>query len=308
MIRALATALVLSALCGCSFLGTQEEAKAPPPDVAKAPAQPSDAAPAQTDPGLAGYERPVAWDMNRLMPLCPRCNQEVKLRSTICSRCYGRFRWHDLPADDSPRGAFDRLKLAEIYDDYTTFQECVCAADLKSVMSSLGNAVATRREVLLEPQVIDETIDGDKAKLTIVQRGRQVTLNLVREGGRWKFSLKTLQEDVFTQKAASRVTAIARAIERYRSERGRLPGAATWIRDLREKDGQGRPFYSFNGMLYASHKDERRGGMVEDLADPWWGEYVYRPGVSAGHRDFLFYSKGPNGRDDGGSGDDILPK
>lgn len=294
-------ALALSAICGCSFLGTPKGGEAPPPE----PAKPSAAPP--PDPGLGAYERPVAWDMNRLMPLCPRCDHEVKLRSTICSRCYGKFRWHDLPVDDSPRGAFDLLKLAEVYNDYQTFQQCVCEADLKSVMSSLGHAVETGREVLLEPQVLAEEVDGEKAKLTIVQRGRQVTLHLVREGGRWKFSLRTLQEDVFEEKAGARVTAIAKAIERFRSERGRLPDASTWIRELRERDSKGRPYYTFNGMMYASHKDERRGN-VEDLADPWWGEYVYRPGASDGRRDFLLYSKGPNGRDDGGSGDDILPR
>ncbi|GEM_PF-5451068 len=307
MIRTFTTALVLSALCGCSILGTPDNGKAPPPDVAKAPSPPADAAAPPSDGGLGGYDRPVAWDMNRLMPLCPRCNHEVQLRSTICSRCYGRYRWHDLPVDDSPRGAFARLKLAEVYNDYETFQECVCQSDLKAVMNSLGNAVEAGREVLLEPQVIDEAVDGDEAKLTIVQRGQQVTLNLVREGGKWKLSLRALQEDVFTGKAGSRATAIARAIERYRQERGRLPNAPTWIRELRERDAKGKPYYDFNGMMYASHGGGQRGD-VEGLADPWWGEYVYRPGSSDGRRDFLLYSKGPNGRDDDGSGDDILPK
>ncbi len=307
MIRTLTTALVLSALCGCSFLGTSDGGKAPPRDVAKAPAPPAEAAAPPAEDGLGAYERPVAWDMSHLTPLCPRCNHEVQLRSTICSRCYGRYRWHDLPVDDSPRGAFARLKLAEVYNDYETFQSCVCQSDLKAVMNSVGSALETGREVLLEPQVIDEEVDGNQAKLKIVQRGQQVTLNLVREGGAWKFSLRSLQEDVFAEKAAARVTGIARAIERYRSERGRLPEASTWIRDLRGKDGRGKPYYSFNGMMYASHGDGQRG-TVEDLADPWWGDYVYRPGSSDGRRDFLLYSKGPNGRDDGGSGDDILPK
>lgn len=303
MIRTLTTALVLSALCGCSFLGTQGDGKAPPPDLAKAPSAPAP----PSDGGLGALERPVAWDMNRLMPLCPRCNHEVQLRSTICSRCYGRFGWRDLPVDDSPRGAFARLKLAEVYNDYETFQECVSRSDLKAVMNSVGNAVEMGRQALLEPQVIDEEVDGEEARLTIVQRGQQVTLNLVREGGKWKFSLRSLQEDVFEEKAGARVTAIAKAIERYRADRRRLPNASTWIRELRERDAKGRPFYDFNGMMYASHGDVQRGD-VEDLADPWWGEYVYRPGSSDGRRDFLLYSKGPNGHDDGGSGDDILPK
>ncbi len=306
MIRAFTTALALSALCGCSFLGSSNDGGGPPA-VEKAPAPPSAGAPGISDAGLAAYERPVSWDMNRLMPLCPSCNHEVRLRSTVCARCYTHFAWHDLPVDDSPRGAFDRLKLAEVYNDLQTFQECVCQSDLESVMGSLGHAVEAGRDVLLEPQVIDESVDDDRATLTIIQRGTRVTLNLVREGGTWKFSLRTLQEDAFEEKAASRITAIARAIERFRGERGRLPQAATWIRELREKDAKGRPFYTFNGMMYASEdRGQRRG--VEELADPWWGEYVYRPGSSDGRRDFLLYSKGPNGNDDGGSGDDILPK
>jgi len=314
MNRFIATALAASALCGCSFLSPQPAGQAPPKDVAKAPGPP--AAAANAPAGAA--TRFVAWDMDLLMPRCPHCNAEVRMHSTTCPKCYEEFRWHDIPTEDTPRGAFDRLKLAEIYNDYECFRTCVCSSDVEAIENTLKRASTEGRDTLLEPQVVDERVDGDRAQITVVQRGQRATLDLVREGGSWKVSLHSLRQEALADGMRLRVTQLAKAIDRWAADHGKLPTVETWIRDLHGRDAKGRPYFNFNGFLDSrtlargadprdAHDSEQRV-VRDDLADPWWGEFVYRPGVSDGQRGYLLYCKGPNAQDDGGSVDDITPK
>lgn len=302
---------IFSGLCGCSFFSPQSAE--PPKDVARAPEAPTASAP-RTAAGNLAY---VTWDMNQLMPCCPGCNTEVRLHSTTCPRCYTDFRWHDMPAEDTPRGAFDRLKLAEIYNDTQAFRACVCMSDIEGVENALKRASTEGRETLLEPQVVDERVDGDRAQITVVQHGQRATLDLVREGGAWKISLHSLRQEALSDGMRLRVTQLAKAIERWEADHGAPPSAETWIRDLHGRDAKGRPYFNFNGFLDSRTlaagsdphaRDAEQHVVSDELADPWWGGFVYRPGVSDGRRDFLLYSKGPNALDDGGSGDDILPK
>lgn len=93
--------------------------------------------------------------------------------------------------------------------------------------------------------------------------------------------------------AEAEENAIVVAMERYRRERGELPSEKGWLASLsgprRDKAG---PYYS---------PDPRRVKNGEFL-DPWGRPYVYQR-TNDGAR---VISVGPNGRDEGGAGDDVV--
>ena len=106
-------------------------------------------------------------------------------------------------------------------------------------------------------------------------------------------------------KAKSTIAGIETAIAMYNGDFGNYPasGNDTLVKALAEDpndpDWQG-PYMEFK-------QDELSGGQ---LLDPWGKPYVYTSvnGGSPQHRtrSYDLYSLGPNGADDGGTGDDII--
>jgi hypothetical protein len=99
------------------------------------------------------------------------------------------------------------------------------------------------------------------------------------------------------------VSQLAGAIQEYERETKKLPGAgnAGLVAALQSKQKDGKSEY------YAFSRETLVNGAA---IDPWGRPLVYRPaekGKGKRGKTFEVYSMGPNGKDDGGEGDDIAP-
>jgi len=88
------------------------------------------------------------------------------------------------------------------------------------------------------------------------------------------------------------VSSVAGAIEAYQRDTKKYPPANGLVAALQGKAKNGKPYHEFG-------KDEVSGGQV---VDPWGHPMIYKPG---GKKGFELYSVGPDGKDNGGQGDDI---
>ena len=106
-------------------------------------------------------------------------------------------------------------------------------------------------------------------------------------------------------KAKSTIAGIETAIAMYNGDFGNYPasGNDTLVKALAEDPGDP----DWQGPYMEFKQDELSGGQ---LLDPWGKPYVYTSvnGGSPQHRtrSYDLYSLGPNGADDGGTGDDII--
>lgn len=106
-------------------------------------------------------------------------------------------------------------------------------------------------------------------------------------------------------KAKSTIAALETAIAMYNGDFGKYPtsGNANLVKALAEDPGDP----DWQGPYMEFKQDELSGG---ELLDPWGKPYVYTSitGGSPQHRtrSYDLYSLGPNGAEDGGTGDDIV--
>ena len=106
-------------------------------------------------------------------------------------------------------------------------------------------------------------------------------------------------------KAKSTIASLDTAIAMYASDLGTYPptGNAALIKALQE----GSDDVDWQGPYMEFKQDELKGGV---LVDSWGNPYVYVSveGGSPTHRlkSYDLFSKGPNGVDDEGTGDDIF--
>ena len=106
-------------------------------------------------------------------------------------------------------------------------------------------------------------------------------------------------------KAKSTISALETAIAMYNGDLGEYPKSdnANLVQALSEDPGS----TAWQGPYMEFKQDELSNG---ELMDPWGKPYVYTSinGGSPEHRQHSFdlYSLGPNGKDDGGTGDDII--
>ena len=105
-------------------------------------------------------------------------------------------------------------------------------------------------------------------------------------------------------KAKSMIASLETAISMYESDLGVYPptGNEALVSGLQEDPGD----VHWSGPYMEFKQDDLQGG---ELIDPWGNPYVYTSvnGGAPQHRERSFdvYSYGPNGQDDGGTGDDI---
>jgi general secretion pathway protein G len=89
----------------------------------------------------------------------------------------------------------------------------------------------------------------------------------------------------------SRLDVIGAALEAFKGAKGRYPTADEGLDAVERDSNDGGPFI-------------RPGA---PLRDAWHRPFVYRPRPDGSARPVILYSLGPNGRDDGGRGDDVTP-
>ena len=105
-------------------------------------------------------------------------------------------------------------------------------------------------------------------------------------------------------KAKTTISAIETAISMYQGDLGAYPpsGNEGLVSALQDDPND----VNWDGPYMEFKQDDLDGGQ---LMDPWGNPYVYVSvnGGSPAHRErsFDLYSYGPNGQDDGGTGDDI---
>ena len=105
-------------------------------------------------------------------------------------------------------------------------------------------------------------------------------------------------------KAKTTISALETAISMYQSDMGDYPltGNESLVSALQDDPGK----VNWDGPYMEFKQDELKDGQ---LIDPWGQPYVYVSvnGGSPEHRNrsYDLYSYGPNGQDDGGTGDDI---
>ncbi|MBI3321563.1 MAG: type II secretion system protein GspG [Candidatus Omnitrophica bacterium] len=105
-------------------------------------------------------------------------------------------------------------------------------------------------------------------------------------------------------KAKTTISALETAIVMYQGDMGAYPptGNAALVGSLQNDPGD----VDWNGPYMEFKQDELKGG---ELLDPWGKPYGYLSvnGGAPEHRtrSFDLYSFGPNGVDDGGTGDDL---
>jgi len=90
------------------------------------------------------------------------------------------------------------------------------------------------------------------------------------------------------------VSGIAQAISAYERDTKKYPPAGSLVQALSAKGKNGKAYYEFP-------KDQVSGGQP---VDPWGHPLIYKVGGKKG-KAFELYSVGPDGKDDGSSGDDI---
>jgi len=106
-------------------------------------------------------------------------------------------------------------------------------------------------------------------------------------------------------KAKTTIAALETAIAMYESDMGGYPatGTAALVAALQEDPGD----IDWDGPYMEFKQDELEGG---ELVDPWGNPYEYLSvnGGAPKHRErsYDLFSLGPNGLDDGGTGDDIV--
>jgi general secretion pathway protein G len=80
---------------------------------------------------------------------------------------------------------------------------------------------------------------------------------------------------------------IRQVLERYKKDHGRYPTAEESLNALVDPSPAGRYFISKHAII-----------------DPWGHAYIYKPSNWRQDEAVVVYSRGPNGIDEGGAGDD----
>ncbi len=86
------------------------------------------------------------------------------------------------------------------------------------------------------------------------------------------------------------LTTIRQALELYKKDHGEYPNVQESLAALCDQPGQRR------GYLVCPHA----------LRDPWGNSYVYKSSDAQRGGEYQLYSRGPNGIDENGRGDDIV--
>jgi len=90
-------------------------------------------------------------------------------------------------------------------------------------------------------------------------------------------------------KARQDLLVLSQVLERFRADHGRYPTQKEALYALVDPSPGGRYFPSRHG-----------------ITDPWGHIFIYQPSDPQQKSGPMFYSSGPNGIDEGGSGDDIV--
>jgi len=110
-------------------------------------------------------------------------------------------------------------------------------------------------------------------------------------------------ESTKTKECDEIIHELAEGIRAYKLEQGSFPasGNANLVKAMNAKMSTGAPYC----LIPGSELNEKG-----EVIDPWGRAIVYRvvsnaPSMNPNDRLFELYSLGPNGRDEGGGGDDV---
>lgn len=174
---------------------------------------------------------------------------------------------------------------------------------MKGTLPALAAGIANPRDVILEKITVGNLMNAKppswktlrwRAVRGVLLLGLLATIAVAFEG---YATIAIAQRKMYREIASVEVKTFGGLLERYKEAQASLPesGNAEMVADLRTYWLQRRP----NSGTYPFEQDR----VVDEIAlDPWNEPYVYQLTGEA----FILYSKGENGRDDGGGGDDIV--
>ncbi len=129
--------------------------------------------------------------MTRLLRIA--CASLLALAGTLaaeeadCPGCGGRVKF-----DDSPTGAFTKMKVALLESDVDLARACISGLGELKDPAELGNRLRDGWSRFLLAKVASEKVDGDHATLDLeMAKGKEERIEAVREGGAWKVQFET---------------------------------------------------------------------------------------------------------------------